>query len=49
MAGEASMDLLGSFEIRRGPNTGETRKIDCWSYRDHTWSDRLAIAAQWKA
>jgi hypothetical protein len=45
---EQAMSCSGSFEIRRGPKAGETRQIDCWSHRDHTWSDRFAIAPQWK-
>jgi hypothetical protein len=45
---EQAMSCTGTFEIRRGPNAGDTRKIDCWSHRDHTWSDRFAAAPQWK-
>jgi hypothetical protein len=45
---EQAMNCTGSFEIRRGPNAGDTREINCWSHRDHTWSDRFAIAPQWR-
>jgi len=45
---EQAMDCSGSFEIRRGPAAGETREIKCWSHRDHSWSDRFAVAPQWK-
>ncbi len=45
---EQAMSCTGNFEICRGPNAGEMRKIDCWSHRDHTWSDRFAAPPQWK-
>ena len=44
---EQAMNCTGNFEIRRGPNAGEVRKIACWSHRDHSWSDRFASAPQW--
>jgi hypothetical protein len=45
---EQAMSCTGSFEIRRGPSAGETRKIDCWSHRDHSWSDRFATPSKWE-
>jgi hypothetical protein len=45
---EQAMDCTGSFEIRGGPAAGETRKIDCWSHRDHTWTSRFAKPERWK-
>ena len=44
---EQAMSSTGSFEIRRGPNAGDTRRIDCWSHRDHSWSDRFAARPKW--
>ncbi len=45
---EQAMNCTGRFEIRRGPNAGDVRKIDCWSHRDHSWSDRFASSSHWK-
>jgi hypothetical protein len=45
---EQAMNCTGTFEIRRGPNAGETRKIDCWSHRDHSWSDRFSRPENWQ-
>jgi len=44
---EQAMDCTGTFEIRGGPAKGETRQINCWSHRDHTWSDRFAVDPPW--
>jgi hypothetical protein len=44
---EQAMDCTGKFEIRGGPAKGETRSIECWSHRDHTWSDRFAEEPEW--
>lgn len=44
---EQAMDCRGTFEIRYGPAAGETRQIDCWSHRDHTWSDRFSDDPDW--
>jgi hypothetical protein len=44
---EQAMHCTGTFEIRGGPAKGETRSIDCWSHRDHTWSDRFAEDPEW--
>ncbi len=44
---EQAMHCTGNFEIRGGPAAGETRKIDCWSHRDHTWSDRFSDEPEW--
>jgi hypothetical protein len=45
---EQAMSCTGSFEIRGGPAKGETRQIDCWSHRDHTWSDRFSKDPEWE-
>jgi len=45
---EQAMNCTGSFRIHRGPHAGETRQISCWSHRDHSWSDRFAIAPKWQ-
>jgi len=45
---EQAMRCTGSFEIRGGPKRGETRRIDCWSHRDHTWSDRFSQETPWE-
>lgn len=44
---EQGMDCTGTFEIRGGPAAGETREINCWSHRDHTWSDRFSDEPEW--
>jgi len=44
---EQAMDCTGTFEIHRGRAKGETRQIQCWSHRDHTWSDRFADPPRW--
>lgn len=44
---EQGMHCTGEFEIRGGPARGEVRKIDCFSHRDHTWSDRFAAEPSW--
>jgi len=45
---EQAMSCTGSFEIRRGPAAGETRTIDCWSHRDHTWTSRFHKPQHWE-
>ena len=45
---EQAMDCRGKFEIRGGPAKGETREIQCWSHRDHSWSDRFADEPEWE-
>jgi hypothetical protein len=45
---EQAMNCTGSFEIRGGRNAGETRRIDCWSHRDHTWTSRFNEPNKWK-
>ena len=44
---EQAMSATGTFQIHRGPAAGETRKIDCWSHRDHTWTSRFNEPQQW--
>jgi len=39
---EQAVALQGTFEIRRGPNAGETRAIETIAHRDHTWSARFS-------
>jgi len=45
---EQGLQVNGDFEIRGGPSKGEVRQIDCWSHRDHTWSDRYSDTPAWK-
>ena len=45
---EQAMALTGTFEIRRGPQAGEVRRIDTVAHRDHTWSDRFSSPAPWE-
>jgi hypothetical protein len=44
---EQAMNCTGSFEIRGGAAEGDVRRIDCWSHRDHSWSDRFSNSASW--
>lgn len=44
---EQGMHCTGEFEIRAGPSKGDVRTIDCFSHRDHTWSDRFAAEPAW--
>lgn len=45
---EQGMHCRGEFEIRGGPAAGETRTIDCFSHRDHSWSPRFADEPAWE-
>lgn len=45
---EQGMHCTGSFEIRGGPCKGQTRRLDSWSHRDHTWSTRFAEEPPWE-
>jgi len=45
---EQGLHCTGSFEIRGGPKKGETRQLDSWSHRDHTWSTRFAEEPEWE-
>ncbi|MCC6382219.1 MAG: hypothetical protein IT304_06895 [Dehalococcoidia bacterium] len=45
---EQGMHCTGDFEIRGGPAKGSVRKIDSWSHRDHSWSDRFAVEPPWE-
>lgn len=45
---EQGLHCTGSFEIRGGPNKGETRQLDSWSHRDHSWSTRFADEPPWE-
>ncbi len=45
---EQAMSCTGTFAIMDGPAKGETRNIDCWSHRDHTWTSRFAVPQAWK-
>ncbi len=45
---EQAMNCTGNFEIRAAGTKGETRKIDCWSHRDHTWTSRFNEPNSWK-
>ncbi len=44
---EQAMNCKGDFEIRGGPAKGDVREIDCWSHRDHSWSDRFSSPPNW--
>ncbi len=45
---EQAMHCTGDFEIRGGPCKGETRKLDSWSHRDHSWSARFSDEPAWE-
>lgn len=45
---EQGMHCTGTFDIRGGPNKGETRQLDSWSHRDHSWSARFAVEPDWE-
>jgi hypothetical protein len=45
---EQALMCEGTFEIRGGPNAGETREINCLAHRDRTWSDRFAGERPWE-
>jgi hypothetical protein len=45
---EQAMSCTGQFELREGPAKGETRQINCWSHRDHTWTSRFAVPQAWQ-
>lgn len=45
---EQGMHCTGTFEIRGGPNKGETRQLDSWSHRDRSWSARFAEEPDWE-
>lgn len=44
---EQGLHCTGSFEIRGGPCKGETRRIDSFAHRDHSWSNRFAEETSW--
>jgi hypothetical protein len=44
---ELATRCRGTFEIREGPDAGQTRTIDSLGHRDHTWSDRFASLRGW--
>jgi hypothetical protein len=45
---EQGLHCTGPFEIRGGPKKGETRQLDSWSHRDHTWSSRFVQEPDWE-
>jgi hypothetical protein len=45
---EQGMHCTGTFEIRGGPRKGETRRIDSFAHRDHSWSTRFAEEPSWE-
>ncbi|HJP41276.1 MAG TPA: hypothetical protein QGF35_06170 [Dehalococcoidia bacterium] len=45
---EQGLHCTGDFEIRGGPNKGEVRKLDSYSHRDHSWSNRFANDPGWE-
>jgi hypothetical protein len=44
---EQAMDCTGTFQIHGGRAKGETRQINCWSHRDHTWTSRFNEPNSW--
>lgn len=44
---EQGLAVSGSFDIRHGPAAGETRTIECWGFRDHSWSTRFSEESPW--
>jgi len=44
---EQGMTCTGSFQIHGGRAKGQTREINCWSHRDHTWTSRFNEPNQW--
>jgi len=45
---EQGLHCTGSFEIRGGPCQGQTRQLDSWGHRDHSWSTRFAEEPPWE-
>ncbi len=45
---EQAMNCTGEFHIHGGRAKGQTRQIDCWSHRDHTWTSRFNERNRWK-
>ncbi len=45
---EQGLHCTGPFEIRGGPCKGQTRTLDSWSHRDHSWSTRFAEEPPWE-
>ena len=46
---EQGMRCTGTFEIRGGPAKGQTRKLDSFAHRDHSWSTRFAEESPWES
>jgi hypothetical protein len=44
---EQAMTCTGTFGIHGGRAKGETRQIDCFSHRDHTWTSRFNEPNHW--
>jgi hypothetical protein len=44
---EQAMTCTGSFGIHGGPAKGQTRQINCFSHRDHTWTSRFNEPNHW--
>ena len=45
---EQAHHCTGDFEIRGGPHAGETRRIDSWAHRDHSWTHRFTRPSHWE-
>ncbi len=45
---EQAMHCHGRFEIRAGPNRGETRVIDCPSHRERSWLHNFHEETEWE-
>ncbi|MHC4164414.1 MAG: hypothetical protein ACYSUM_20015 [Planctomycetota bacterium] len=44
---EQGLHCTGEFEVRAGPRPGR-RQIDCYSHRDHSWTDRFRQESPWE-
>ncbi|MBT4160745.1 MAG: hypothetical protein HOC70_00585 [Gammaproteobacteria bacterium] len=44
---EQGLHCTGEFEVRAGPKQGR-RQIDCYSHRDHSWTDRFTRGTPWE-
>ena len=44
---EQAMHCTGTFDIHGGRAKGQSRQIDCWSHRDHTWTSRFNERNDW--
>ena len=45
---EQALTCVGEFEARGGPRKGETRSINSWAHRDHSWTNRFVRPSSWE-